>query len=349
MEQIQDGDLVVMRHEGQHYRTLFNRRTGFFARKEDEGHPEPFWAEDGPELLDVAITNYCEHGCKFCYRQSNREGKHISIKDLRYVIDQAKELGVLQIALGGGNPNQHPQFVEILKMIRDAGIVPSYTSNGEGLTDEILQATKQYCGAMALSLYPPYDRYEDLTERIRSFGIKLNLHVILKTDTIDLLISWLKEPPTWFSNINALIVLNYKPVASSSSLMVTNRSLLKNFYSAVSECKHTKIGFDSCCVPGIVNWMNVNPTLIESCEAARFSAFVSEDLKMFPCSFMANTDLYGDLHKSSMFDIWQMNPSFVNHRNKIKNNTCSGCKHHHLCNCGCVFMPEINQCIINNE
>lgn len=349
MVQMQDGDLVVIRHESQHYRTVFNCRTGFFVRKEDNGYSEPLWSEDGPELLDVAITNYCEHGCKFCYRQSNREGKHISLGDLRYVIDQAKELGVLQIALGGGNPNQHPQFVEILKLIRESGIVPSYTSNGEGLTDEVLQATKQYCGAMALSLYPTYDRYKDLTEKISSYGIKLNLHVILKTDTIDLLISWLKEPPTWFSNINALIVLNYKPVASSSSMMVTDENLLKTFYSVVSECKHTKIGFDSCCVPGIVTWMNVNPTLIESCEAARFSAFVSEDLKMYPCSFMANTDKYGDLRTTSMIEVWQSYPSFVNHRDRIKNNTCTGCNQQHLCNGGCVFMPEINQCKFERE
>lgn len=348
MALIQDGDLIVIRHESQHYRTIFNRHTGFFVRKEDDSHPEPFWAEDGPELLDIAITNYCEHGCSFCYRKSNKSGKHVSLEDLQSVVKQANELGVLQIALGGGNPNQHPLFVEILKMIRESGIVPSYTSNGEGLTDDILQATKQYCGAMALSLYQPYDRYEGLTEKIKSFGIKLNLHVILKKDTIELLTSWLKEPPTWFSNINALIVLNYKPVASSSSLMVTDKRLLKDFYSAVSECQHTKIGFDSCCVPGIVTWMNVNPALIESCEAARFSAFISEELKMYPCSFMANTDSCGDLHQSSMLEIWQANGSFVEHRNKIKNNTCGGCKNHHLCNGGCAFMSEINQCRFNN-
>lgn len=344
-----DGNLRINKHFSQHYKTLFNTRTGFFLRVEDEGYPEPFWAEDGPELLDIAITNYCEHGCSFCYRKSNKSGKHVSLEDLQSVVIQAKELGVLQIALGGGNPNQHPLFVEILKMIREFGIVPSYTSNGEGLTDDILYATKQYCGAMALSLYQPYDRYEDLTEKIISLGIKLNLHVILKKDTIELLTSWLKEPPTWFSNINALIVLNYKPIASSNSLMVTDKRLLKEFYSSVSECQHTKIGFDSCCVPGIVTWMNVNPALIESCEAARFSAFISEDLKMYPCSFMANTDMCGDLHQSSMIEIWQTNSSFIEHRNKIKSSTCYSCKCHHLCNGGCVFMPGINQCIFDNE
>ena len=149
------GDIIINDHPESHYKTLFSRDTGFFARIEDDGYPEPFWSEEGPELLDVAITNYCEHGCTFCYRQSDRDGNHMPFEDICTVVEQAKNAGVLQIALGGGNPNQHPQFVEILRLIREAGIVPSYTSNGEGLTDEIMTATKKYCGAMALSLYPP--------------------------------------------------------------------------------------------------------------------------------------------------------------------------------------------------
>ena len=344
MRQKMRGDIIINDHPESHYKTLFSRDTGFFARIEDDGYPEPFWSEEGPELLDVAITNYCEHGCTFCYRQSDRDGNHMPFGDICTVVEQAKNAGVLQIALGGGNPNQHPQFVEILKLIREAGIVPSYTSNGEGLTDEILIATQKYCGAMALSLYPPFDAYELLTNKIKEYKIRLNLHVILKKDTIELLTEWLQNPPFWFRNLNALIVLNYKPIASSTSFMVTDSDKLKAFYLAVSNCKCVKVGFDSCCVPGIVSWMDVNPTLIESCESARFSAFISEDMKMYPCSFMANTDLWGDLRATSLLNIWQNSPAFKNHRAKILNSKCRGCKHYHICNGGCVFMPEINQC-----
>ena len=338
------GDIIIREHSRSHYRTLFSRDTGFFARIEEDGFPEPFWSEEGPELLDVAITNYCEHGCSFCYRQSNPNGKHMPLENVYSIVEQAVSVGVLQIALGGGNPNQHPQFIEILRLIREVGIVPSYTSNGDGLTDEALWATKKYCGAMALSLYPPYERYDDLTKKIHAYGIKLNLHVILKNDTIDLLSEWVQTPPLWFNNVNALIVLNYKPIVSPKSMMVTEREKLKAFYKVVSNCKSIKVGFDSCCVPGIVTWMNVHHALIEACESARFSAFISEDMKMYPCSFMANTEMYGDLRTTSLLNIWQKNFAFVNHRDKILNNQCKTCKHQQLCNGGCVFMSEINQC-----
>ncbi|MBO7617849.1 MAG: radical SAM protein [Bacteroidales bacterium] len=339
------GDIVVGTHPSQHYKTVFSQKTGFFVRLEEDGQEEPFWSEDGPELLDVSITNYCERGCDFCYRQSNLSGKHISLNDVVSVVKQAKEAGVLQIALGGGNPNQHPRFIEIIKTIRENNIVPSYTSNGEGLTTEILEATQKYCGAMALSLYPPYNCYEKLVKRITDYGIRLNLHVILKNDTIDSLTSWFKNPPALFSYINAVVVLNFKPIGGAGrELMVNDAGQLKAFYESASACKAVKIGFDSCCVPGIVTWMDVNPALIDTCEAARFSAFVSEDMKMYPCSFMVDTEQFGDLRKDRMLEIWKSHPAFVKHRESIRNNSCASCIHHSVCKGGCVFMPEINQC-----
>lgn len=58
----------------------------------------------------------------------------MSISDYKSVIDQAAEMGTFQVALGGGNPNQHPDFIEMLEYTRSKGIVPNYTTNGLGLS-----------------------------------------------------------------------------------------------------------------------------------------------------------------------------------------------------------------------
>ena len=57
---------------------------------------------------------------------------------------------------------------------------------------------------------------------------------------------------------------------------------ISQFFQNVQNCRTLKIGFDSCSVSGIVEYMNVNKIFMESCEAARFSAFISEDMKMYP-------------------------------------------------------------------
>lgn len=340
-------NIIKVQYPEQNYSVIFNKRTGFFARIEKKGFEEPFWAKAGPELLDISITNYCEKNCNFCYRNSNKFGKHIKLDDYKNIIKQAQELGVFQIAIGGGNPNQHPDFIEILKTTFAAGIVPSYTSNGDGLTDNILKATEKYCGAMAISAYKPYSKLDSVIKKVKRFDIKLNIHFVLDKYSINDAINWLENPPAFLSKINALIFLNYKPVNASVDFLLNKSNKLELFFKLVNQKFPFKIGFDSCSVSGIVQNMKVNPVYYESCEAARFSAFISEDLKMYPCSFMINTEMYGDLQENSIKDIWQRDKSFVEFRNRIKNNNCTNCKFRNLCNGGCMFMPEINLCNMN--
>jgi hypothetical protein len=52
--------LLVKHFRTDHYTAIFNPRSGFFARVEDDGQPEPFWAEHDPELLDISVTTLVE-------------------------------------------------------------------------------------------------------------------------------------------------------------------------------------------------------------------------------------------------------------------------------------------------
>ena len=345
---MQGGNLVVREHPSQHYRTLFDRQTGFFVRKEEIGYPEPTWAADGPELIDMSITSYCQKGCSFCYRGANSNVyRHLSLREVRSIVDQAADCGTLQIALGGGNPNQHPDFVEILRLIREREIVPSYTTNGDGLTDNILLATARYSGAMAVSVYPPFDEryYGRLVSRITNYGIKVNFHVIIRDDYLDLWTHWLNEPPAFLENINAIIFLNYKPIGNDGyKLLPQNKEKIERFFRAANDCHAVKIGFDSCSLSGIVKWMNVPKYLVEPCEAARFSAFISEDMKMYPCSFMIEKGWCGDLRQFPLIDIWQKNESFYKFRESTLPGRCSGCQHTEICKGGCRLFEEINFC-----
>lgn len=342
---MRNGKLIVREHSLQHYRTIFNQQTGFFARKEENGIPEPTWSADGPELIDLSITNYCERGCKFCYRDTEKANPiFLKLNDIEKIASQAHDCGTMQFALGGGNPNQHPQFIEILKILRKHDIVPSYTSNGDGLTKEILTATADFCGAMAISAYPPYDenRYENMLSQIKSFGITVNLHAIIRMETLNMWKKWLVEPPSFFKYVNALIFLNYKPIKTAKEPVNVEKA--REFFEIMNQCKSIKIGFDSCSMSGIVQWMNTPSYLLEPCEAARFSAFVSEDLKMYPCSFMVGKNNYGDLRKESLIDIWQKNKIFIQYRDDSKPKRCQGCSKFASCKGGCRLFNEINFC-----
>jgi len=342
-------DLVFRNYPEQKYKVLFNQKTGFFARVEEKGSKEIFWAKKGPELLDISITNWCDKGCQFCYRNSNQQGKHISLDDYELIMQQAVKNNVFQVALGGGNPNQHPQFIEILQMTREKyNIVPSYTTNGRGLTKEVLKATKKYCGAVAVSVYEPISETKKALELLKSFGIKVNLHYVLDSKSIKQAIKWLKENNELFNMCNAVIFLNYKPIGNGKNydLLLKNSSLLEEFFYLVDNGKYSfKIGFDSCMVSGIVKYMkNINPISLEACDAGRFSAYISEDLKMYPCSFMIEHYQGENLKNKSLIDIWNNSNLFKETRDNLGGNRCLGCSQIENCLNGCPFLKEIDLC-----
>ena len=332
----------------EHYATLFNSRTGFYARIEETGYPEPFWSRHGPELLDISITNWCDKQCYTCYRSANRNGKHMSPVDYGMILRQAAKMDVSQVALGGGNPNQHPAFVEILKITREEfGIVPNYTTNGRGLTDEVLNATARFCGAVAVSAYEPYNDLEKALSSLRSYGVKTNVHFVLDSQTINTAREWILNPPTYLRDVNAVIFLNYKPIGRGGHherLLSKSEGYEKFFKDALSHSHPFKIGFDSCMVTGFVALNLAAEVWYDTCEAARFTMYVSETLHAYPCSFMETAMEGVPLTEDNMLHVWQKSHLFRAVRNKLKYPDCRHCNFLALCRGGCPVFSEINLC-----
>lgn len=78
-----------------------------------------------PESMDMKITNYCSEGCAYCHEMSNTCGKHGNIN--------AEFLNTLkpftEVAIGGGNPLEHPQIVELLTKFKENNVMASMTVN----------------------------------------------------------------------------------------------------------------------------------------------------------------------------------------------------------------------------
>lgn len=346
--------VVVDKKKSKHY-YYFNKCNGLSIRAEYPGEEEPFWAEEGPELLDISITNYCEKGCSFCYRNSSVKGKHMSLEDYESILKQLKNTHTYQIAIGGGNPNQHPDFVELLRMTKqDYGIIPSYTTNGTGLSERIISASKLYCGAVAVSYYEPIEDFIQAITKLKEAEVKTNIHFLLTPESIDAAIGLLENPPVYLQGINAVVFLNYKPVGNNSEnkMLLKNSPLISQFFEKVKihDLRKFKIGFDSCSVSGIVDHLNFNPKFIESCESGRFSAFISEKMKLYPCSFMENLTEGIDLKTESLLSSWKSSNDFVAIRNIIRMSPCKDeCLFERYCSGGCPIFNDINLCIQNKS
>jgi len=270
------------------------------------------------------------------------------VSDYEKIMRQARSMHVFQVALGGGNPNQHPGFCEILELTRGRyGIVPSYTTNGRGLTDEVLRASRDYCGAVAVSAYSPYEEMSYAIAALSSYGIRTNVHFVLESKSIKTAIKWLENPPSFLGMVNAIVFLNYKPIGrcNDQRLLVKHSEQVGRFFkTATGQRRKFKVGFDSCLVSGLVRFTSVPAIYYDGCDAGRFSMFISEDMKMYPCSFMT-VDYEGTpVEEDNILEVWRTGELFTQMRGKLAEGRCQGCKHANLCLGGCPVFEEINLC-----
>lgn len=156
---------------------FFNGKTIRIALDKTRPITELKW----PEFYDVKITGKCSGMCPWCYQDSKDTDIHYNINGIdSFFGNMTENQRPFQVALGGGNPNCHPQFVEILDKFYNLGIMPNYTTNGMDITQDIVNATKKYCGGVAISCHNHLlDYWKKATELFLNQGVVLNYHIII--------------------------------------------------------------------------------------------------------------------------------------------------------------------------
>lgn len=332
--------------------TGFSARSGILTPEGVELDVDPFMASF-PELLDIGIMGHCTHGLTGLCLQSGVEcyqsGSHVNAPNMPFerfksIVDEIKGR-TFQVALGGrGDPDQHEDFVNIIRYAHENGVVPNFTTSGLGLNQILLPAIKRFCGAVAVSYYRA-DYTERAIDMLSGFGIKTNLHYVLGKRSIEEAIEIL-ESGKYFDQINKIIFLLHKPVGLGSveNMLTVDHPLLGEFFRLIETPKIAeRCGFDSCSVPALLNFTdNLLPESIEPCEASRFSAYISPDYRLYPCSFEQSLEQSVDLNVLSIEAGWHSH-TFKAFRKRFSGK-CDGCAKYALCYGGCPVLPEITLC-----
>ena len=102
------------------YNVHFNRNNGTKIRENDLDFFEP----EFPESMDIKLTNCCYHNCSMCHENSKPDGKHGDILNAKF-IDTLHPY--TELALGGGNPLEHPDLESFLYKCKEKDLIPSMT------------------------------------------------------------------------------------------------------------------------------------------------------------------------------------------------------------------------------
>lgn len=107
-------------YENGNYTVRLNLSDGTKIRENDLD----FFDAAFPESMDLKITNKCHNNCPFCHENSTCTGKHGDILSPSFI---DKLHPYTEIAIGGGNPLEHPDLIPFLKKLKELKMIPSMT------------------------------------------------------------------------------------------------------------------------------------------------------------------------------------------------------------------------------
>jgi len=124
--------------------------------------------------LQIEVSARCNERCIHCYIPNSKKngGSDIELSLILRVLDEAKEMGTLQVTLSGGELFMHKDISTILRHCRENDFIISILSNLVLLTDEHISLLKEINPSLIqVSLYSmKAEEHDAITQLKGSFG-----------------------------------------------------------------------------------------------------------------------------------------------------------------------------------
>ena len=124
----------------------------------------------GPISVQIELTNKCTTRCEHCKRWNPRDDNFMPTEMAYELINQLREIGVQTLTFSGGEPTQHPDFIELLRYATNGSVLEDnktkkqgkkqsmkvgILSNGIGLSEEVIEVILNYATWLRLSIDGP--------------------------------------------------------------------------------------------------------------------------------------------------------------------------------------------------
>ncbi len=302
------------------YSSIFDPQTGMLVRSvwapsSDERYDSIPWYGDKdfntsygyrteafspvPETVDVSITDKCNFGCVYCYQDSKPKRDHAP-KELVETILGGFDQPPYQIAIGGGEPTLHPDFPYILRKARALGTVPNYTTAGDTLRHDVVEATNEVCGGVAMTYhaFKGIEWFERQYTALRNaLKVQVNVHVIADKN-VATCIRQLTELQAKVGPIQLVLLAYYPDVGRATmTTLLTKKSYQKDLPDALHDAlkSQMRVAFSE----GLLPYFLSRP------EIGVDTRFAMRSEGRFSCYF----DPAGRRSKSSFDAPWDQDPN----------------------------------------
>lgn len=298
----------------------------------------PNWFKEYNLLrLHLCITNSCNERCIHCYYPSHNIGEFMSKELFLNIIEQCKELNVLNITLSGGEPLMNPNLAFFIKKCREYNFSINLLSNLTLLTPSLIKEIQNTpLISVQTSLYSMDEKCHDSITTIKGSFIKTKKAIeILHSLDIPMQINcpiMKQNKETYKEVIEWAKVLNIE--ASSDYLLFgcydgssKNLSCRLELYEVETILKKEQKN---------ENNPNISKSEILSydsiCPVCYSSLCVSPTGKIYPCEGWQSYIL-GNINKTTLSEIWKNSLDIKKLRNLTLNDfpKCNDCVDREFC------------------
>lgn len=259
---------------------LFNRQTGMNILI--EGGETKHFQRIAPRTLQIALTNFCNLTCPFCYREksSNSLWRYDTI--LKFC-QGADAWGVLEVAFGGGEPMIFPKFEDLIcELYATTKLCVNFTTNGTLLDESFLWAVDGRYGQIRLSIYND-NKWEETIKLLVKRNARFGINWLITPNELKIFED--KFGDLFRLGVRDFLFLSYK--GDDSSLHLASEEypefeyLITKAYGFYGEAVTMK--FDVCWGNALPNVPRLFPS--NDCGAGDDLLSITSDFKIQPCSF----------------------------------------------------------------
>lgn len=263
-----------------------------------------------PIECKIELTYKCNLACKYC-NMINSKSDELSTENIKDLVDQLRDLGVIKLSLTGGEIFLRKDIFEIIDYCANKGFVLILQSNGILIDDEIINFLKKYKNILLKISFHSVDseKFDDFTQVNNSYDLLIEKLNILDESGIKfkLLFNVTSDNECDYDKTIKFFEENeYDYILNSDiypSISSKDKDNLK-YFSKIDTLK--KIVNKECSNKDKVHYTH------RECDAAKMRLRIDPDGNVVPCGLIRT--VLGNIKTNKLKDIWVNNVSqeFIN-------------------------------------
>lgn len=292
------------------------------------------------KAVNIEITSVCSLACPICFFKGT-QNEYMEECCFKKIVREAKELGVNQIMLSGGEPMEHSKIFSFIRFIKENGMQVVLSSSGIKIKEETAKLLKNsgldccfisLCGSKA-EIHNKYRQSFELTiaamEHLAKVKQEFRINWIACYDNIHDFHNVIKLAKAL--GAQGIDILSQKPSNKEFKVEPLDEKKLRELSNKISPYIHDGfITVEGCF--DILKFQSkafLKSGMATGCAAGRCFLAVKTDGRYMPCTHLPEYAEKAD----SLRDYWENSMVLKKFRTKTKNpfKNCSKCARQGLC------------------